>query len=165
VTREIDTLGCCRTAFFARPCRPVFATVESWIAERLWKKDILVRRRDRLLGEPLRLQEIALEIRSAHFGLADVTRNDPNVQMELGMMIALQMKVLLLRRSDDRTPLPFDLKGLTLVRYVLKPGPTLLAVSPETGQPQPFAEILNPFVEKSLSMEAALSMRIHSADP
>jgi hypothetical protein len=165
VTREIDTLGSCRTVFLARPFRPAFATVERWITEHLWKRHILLRRRDRLPGEPLRLEEIALEIRSAHLGLADVTRNDPNVQMELGMMIALQTRVLLLQRSDDRTPLPFDLKGLNLVRYVLKPGPSLLAVSPETGQCQPLDRILDPFVEESLTMDAALSVRAAGPRP
>jgi len=160
VTRETEILGSCRIAFYTRPFRPAYATVERWIAELLWKKEILVRRRDRNLGELLRLDEIALEIRSAHFGIADVTRCDPTAQMELGMMIALQKRVLLLQRSDDRTPLPFALKGLQLVRYTLRPGPTLLAPSPESGQLHSFAEVLDRFVEGcGLSVEAVPSIR------
>lgn len=136
-----------RTGFFARPFRPVFASVETCIARFLKPKNFRLDHYAPPLGEPLVLQELAFKIWSAEFGIADVTRCNPNVRMELGMMVALRKDVLLLQRQDDRSEQPFDLRGFPLVRYHLKPGPTMLAWTP-SGEPRPFEEVLGLFLEE-----------------
>jgi hypothetical protein len=135
-----------RSGFFARPFRPAFASVETCIARLLRPKNILLDHYVPPLGEPLVLQEIAFKIWSAEFGIADVTRCNPNVRMELGMMVALRKEILLLQRHDDRSEQSFDLRGFHRVRYDLKPGPTMLALTP-TGETRPFEEVLGPFIE------------------
>jgi hypothetical protein len=135
-----------RTGFFARPFRPAFASVETCIVRFLRQKNIRLDHYAPPLGEPLVLQELAFKIWSAEFGIADVTRCNPNVRMELGMMVALRKDVLLLQRQDDRSEQPFDLRGFPLVRYRLKPGPTMLAWTP-SGEPRLFEEVLAPFLD------------------
>jgi hypothetical protein len=159
VALSSESLSPCRLGFFARPFRPAFSSVERCIARFLRKKHILLDHHEPLLGEPLMLEEVVLKIRSSHFGIADITRCSPNVRMELGMMVALRKEVLLLQSHDDRSQQPFDLRGFPLVRYDLKPGPMLLALSPETGEPQPFEELLSGFIDRLRAARSAAATR------
>ncbi len=68
------------------------------------------------------ISEIINEIRGSHFGVVDITGLNPNVMLELGMMMVLERKFILLRQhdDDDDTQMPFDLKAHQIYRYKIE---------------------------------------------
>uniref|UniRef100_A0A831ZYV8 Molecular chaperone HtpG n=1 Tax=Desulfacinum infernum TaxID=35837 RepID=A0A831ZYV8_9BACT len=56
-------------------------------------------------------------IRTCQFGVADITRFNPNVMIEIGMLEMLGKPVVKIRDVDDETPLPVDIRGDLYCRY------------------------------------------------
>lgn len=58
-------------------------------------------------------------IQSCAYGIADVTRNNPNVLFELGIMIALGKPTIILKRRKQRLrlKLPSDLHAIEVVPF------------------------------------------------
>ena len=64
------------------------------------------------------ISELMSQIKSAHFGIADITGCSPNVMLELGMMMMLGKEIIIFKHSDDDTKLPpFDLQAFQLYQY------------------------------------------------
>lgn len=62
-------------------------------------------------------------IRACQFGVADITGNNPNVMLEIGMLEMLGKPVVKIRDSNDETPLPVDIRGDIYCSYsVVKVG-------------------------------------------
>jgi predicted nucleotide-binding protein len=56
-------------------------------------------------------------IRTCQFGVADITGNNPNVMLEIGMLEMLGKPVVKIRDIDDKTQLPVDISGNIYCTY------------------------------------------------
>src|SRR5205814_993394 len=63
------------------------------------------------------VRNIEKQIAAAHFGIADITGNNPNVMWELGVMFGLRKPVILLKDKTDTERTPFDLYSKLRVHY------------------------------------------------
>ena len=63
------------------------------------------------------VEDIKNQIAEAHFGLADITGNNPNVLWELGLMIGYGKPVIILKEKTDTVTTPFDLYGNYRIGY------------------------------------------------
>ncbi|MFC1712639.1 ATP-binding protein [Candidatus Poribacteria bacterium] len=63
------------------------------------------------------VESIKNHIAQAHFGIADITGNNPNVLWELGLMIGYGKSVIILKDQEDEEKTPFDLYGDYHVPY------------------------------------------------
>ncbi len=131
-----------RTGFIARPFAPSFEPVETWIAAQLRKKGVDARHYQHPPGRAYVLDEILGDIRKAHFGIADVTGCNPNVMLELGIMISLGKPRILLQVSDDPLEEPFNVRPFHLYRYEVRAGPELLVATPGSARMQPMEQVL-----------------------
>ncbi|HKK06649.1 MAG TPA: hypothetical protein VKA50_12460 [Gammaproteobacteria bacterium] len=64
-------------------------------------------------------QRVATALRSARFGIFDVSGWDPNVLLELGLAFGLSERTCVVARTDsvDQEPTPADLRGLGRIHY------------------------------------------------
>lgn len=69
------------------------------------------------IGKPNVVEDIKDQISRAHFGIADITGNNPNVMWELGYMCAARKEVIILKDKADSERTPFDLYGQYRVDY------------------------------------------------
>lgn len=135
-----------RTGFVARPFHRKFNIVEEYVGNFLESNDIRARHfKYAPGGGGYALDQIMASIRSSHFCIIDVTGCNPNVFLELGAMIALGKKFLLLRRSDDSTPLPFDIKPYNLYLYRVHQK-TIRVLQPATKRFEPVEDMLKDFI-------------------
>jgi molecular chaperone HtpG len=63
------------------------------------------------------VEDIKNQIAEAHFGIADITGNNPNVLWELGLMIGYGKQVIILKEKTDTVVTPFDLYGNYRIGY------------------------------------------------
>jgi len=63
------------------------------------------------------VEDIKNQIAEAHFGIADITGNNPNVLWELGLMIGYGKPVIILKDQTDTEETPFDLYGRYRITY------------------------------------------------
>jgi len=88
------------------------------------------------------------KVRSSHFGIVDITNCNHNVMLELGMMMVLGKRVILLRRHDDETKVPFNIGGYHYFEYEVEPGPEIRLKDPGTNQFEPIKRVLEDFVKR-----------------
>jgi molecular chaperone HtpG len=69
------------------------------------------------MNDPRIVNDIETQIRSAYFGIADITGNNPNVLWELGLMMGLNKPVVILKDKTDTAKTPFDVHGSYHVEY------------------------------------------------
>jgi hypothetical protein len=85
-------------------------------------------------------------IRTSHFCIADITGCNPNVLAEVGMMMILKKKILLLRRKGDDAPRPFNLNQMPLYEYEIShPQDEMSVWSPAGSRFQDFGTVLDRF--------------------
>jgi hypothetical protein len=110
------------SGFIARPYEgEEFAELERRVAAALEKNDIRARSYEPQGRHPLVITEITNQIKHCQFGIADITGSNPNVMAEVGMMMALSKRVLLLRRNGDPIERPFNVAGYDVHDYRLLP--------------------------------------------
>jgi molecular chaperone HtpG len=63
------------------------------------------------------VEDIKNQIAEAHFGIVDITGNNPNVLWELGLMIGYGKQVIILKEKTDTATTPFDLYGNYRIGY------------------------------------------------
>jgi hypothetical protein len=114
------TLSRQRTGFFARPFTRQFDVIDNYVRAYLREKGIEVQRYKHTQGHGVVVEEILKQIEASHFGVVEVTGSNPNVLMELGALRALKKPTLILRRADDESELPFDLRPFYHVQYAVK---------------------------------------------
>ena len=138
-----------RTGFIARPFDPKFNVVEDCITETLENKDICAEHYEFGPGkETFVIKEIMDKVRSSHFGIVDITNCNHNVMLELGMMMVLRKRFILLRRHDDETKVPFNISGYHYFEYEVEPGPEIRLKRPGTNQFEPIKGVLEDFVKR-----------------
>jgi molecular chaperone HtpG len=112
-----------RSCFFARPYHGDFQEVE---------EEVTILFRSPRVGinvispanKPVGLEvfrAIRASIIQCHFGIADITEANPNVLVELGLMIGAGKPVIILRNNEDTTPVPFDLNPYLQLQYKWAP--------------------------------------------
>ena len=107
-----------RLCFFAYPYDEQFHAVKDEVQRVLGPKhgvQVVVASRDLVDADGVR--NIEKQIAAAHFGIADITGNNPNVKWELGVMFGLRKPVILLKDKTDSEKTPFDLYTKLCVQY------------------------------------------------
>ena len=134
-----------RTAFVARPYAGEFAPVQAAIEATLGSFGVRARH---YTPESHRyvVEEIIAQITNAHFCIADLTGNNSNVIAEIGMMMVLGKKLLVLKRHGDEADIPFDLSQFNIWDYDLGRENELLVRSAADGRMGAFGNVLEPFL-------------------
>jgi molecular chaperone HtpG len=107
-----------RSCFFAYPFQERFHKLRDYIINFLLDKYGI-----KLTATSLEqinsniVEDIQSQISKSHFGIADITGNNPNVMWELGLMIGFRKPVIILKDKTDSIPTPFDVYGHYRVSY------------------------------------------------
>lgn len=145
-----------RAGFFARPFKAESSPVETAIKSEMERHGILARQ---FVQRPAAdtINEIMNQIGRAHFGIADITRSNPNVMLEVGMMIIQNKRLLLLRDIDDTTELPFDTNQYPYFAYSINGEGDALSVSffRADGTEVPLSSVVEDFLNYLLDKDPA----------
>ena len=107
-----------RTAFFAYPFEQKFHRLRDEVKRVLLEKyGIQLKATSIATHEENVISDIKKQISSAHFGIADITGNDPNVLWELGLMTGYGKPVIVLKDKSDDSAVPFDVSTAYRVEY------------------------------------------------
>jgi hypothetical protein len=136
-----------RSAFIARPFKPEMEKLENCITKCLLENGIKAEHYEPSGGRPQILEDIVKSIRSSHFVIADLTGNNPNVLLELGIAIASEKEVLIFKSKDDQADLPFDLNPYPYYRYAIGPRGRI-SISKPAGGSTPCRDIVKKLVSK-----------------
>jgi len=107
-----------KSCFFAYPYDDRFHAVKDEVQRVLGRKHgvrVVVASMDLVDADAVR--NIEKQIAAAHFGIADITGNNPNVMWELGLMFGLRKPVILLKDKTDTERTPFDVYSKIRVHY------------------------------------------------
>lgn len=140
------TLNRERKGFIARPfVGEDFQYVEDYINEYLHVKGIHVDHYSYSPGGGIIIENLMEKIKQAHFGIADITENRPNSLLELGMMMILDKKFIILKRKDDDKEVPFDISAYQYYRYE-KEGVKFVFFEPGNNNPLNIDDIFDSFI-------------------
>jgi len=116
-----------RSCFFAYPFQDKFHVLRDEIKRLLSREEYGIE----LMATSIEMkdssvvEDIKNQIAEAHFGIADITGNNPNVLWELGLMVGYGKPVIILKDQIDTEKTPFDLYGNYRIGYqVVKDGAT-----------------------------------------
>jgi hypothetical protein len=135
-----------RTAFVARPYGGDFTSTQERVETALAKKGVQARHFTAQMNRAV-IDEIVSQVRNSHFCVVDLTGNNPNVLTEVGMMIALGKKLVVLRRRGDDSPMPFDVSHYTYWEYEPHGADELYVWSPADNTTIPLDDVLGRFLE------------------
>lgn len=137
-----------RTAFVARPFTPQHTELQNRL-EKCLRKEGVCSRHYVPMGDRYVVADIVSSIRNSHFCIADVSGATPNsnVLAEVGMMIVLEKKLILLRErgSGIEASIPFDLAQYPIWEYELGPEEELRVWSAGQHEMIPFGRVLQEF--------------------
>lgn len=109
-----------RSCFFAYPFQPQFHALRDEIKRLLTGKyGVKLMATSIEMKNASIIDDIKQQIAETHFGIADVTGNNPNVLWALGLMVGYGKPVIILKDNTDTTSTPFDLYGNYQVVYQL----------------------------------------------
>lgn len=149
-----------RSGFIARPFNADFKVVEDVLRTVLEKNHIQARGYQHPPGGGIVVEGIMTQIRNSHFGIADITRCNPNVMLELGMMMIVHQdpkKIVLLRAEQDNTECPFDLQPYN--QYVYKLEENMMSFfNPKDNTSEPADNAIQAFVENVLSNDPCFAV-------
>lgn len=137
-----------RSGFIARPFARDFSDVEEELVALFSSRGVRARRyvpegRTRYI-----IDEIMLQIRHSHFGVADITGSNPNVLAEVGMMMSWSKQFMLIRRKGDSSPPPFNVNQYPVYDYELRAGQGLRLWNAPDNKYESFEERLDNFIEQ-----------------
>jgi len=135
-----------RTAFVARPYGGDFTSVQERVERALGGKGVQARHFTAEMNRAV-IDEIVSQIRNSHFCVVDLTANNPNVLTEIGMMIVMGKKLLVLRRRGDDSQIPFDISHYTYWEYEPHGTEQLHVWSAAENTTIPFDDVLERFLE------------------
>jgi hypothetical protein len=135
-----------RTAFVARPYGGEFTSIQERVEKALASKNIQARHFTAEMNRAV-IDEIVSQIRNSHFCVVDMTGNNPNVLTEVGMMIVLGKRLLVLRRRGEDSMLPFDVSHYTYWEYEPHGSDQLHVWSPAEDTTIPFDIVLGRFLD------------------
>ncbi|MGE0083002.1 MAG: ATP-binding protein [Desulfococcaceae bacterium] len=104
-------LNAYRSCFFAYPFKEPFHSLKSKLTELLGKKHGIKLNASQEVRDHSVVESIKRQIAESHFGIADISENNPNVMWELGVMIGFGKPAILLKNKEDTTETPFDILG------------------------------------------------------
>ena len=114
-----------RSCFFAYPFRDEFHRLRDEIAQILKENYGIQLTATSLEQRGTNIvEDIKNQIAAAHFGIADITGNNPNVLWELGLMIGYSKPVIILKDQADESPTPFDVHGEYRLTYRIVKDPS-----------------------------------------
>lgn len=135
------------SGFIARPFEKSFSEVDEKIVELFKTKGVRARRYEPEGGRRFIIDEIMSQIRNSHFGVADITGSNPNVLIEVGMMMSLKKHFMLIRAKGDPSSPPFDISQYPLYEYEL--GTEGLRIwNPTDSKYQSFEQVLYRFIDQ-----------------
>jgi molecular chaperone HtpG len=107
-----------RSCFFGYPFRDTFHALRDEIRRILASEyGIKLMATSLEIKDSSVVEDIKNQIAEAHFGIADITGNNPNVLWELGLMIGYGKPVIILKDKTDKVKTPFDVYGNYRVEY------------------------------------------------
>jgi len=107
-----------RSCFFAYPFQEKYHHLRDEVVSILRRNwGIRLKTTSLEMNDPRVVDDIESQIRSAHFGIADITGNNPNVLWELGLMMGQNRPVVILKDRTDSARTPFDVHGSYRVEY------------------------------------------------
>ncbi|MGB7087729.1 MAG: hypothetical protein WBD47_19380 [Phormidesmis sp.] len=136
-----------RTGFVARPFDRRFEDIYDCIVKYLAENEIQVQQYTHRPGSDFVVSEIMEQVSQAQFGIADITGINPNVMLELGMMMVLRKKLILLRRHDDESVLPFDIKPYHCYEYEIH-SQGIRIFNPSSSRPETLDSVLANFIKE-----------------
>ncbi|MEZ5478426.1 MAG: GAF domain-containing protein [Thiolinea sp.] len=109
-----------KTGFVARPFGGDFDKIGEAISKYFQEEKILARHYDTDIQGGLIITQIIKQIKESHFCIADISNNNPNVLMEVGIMIAENKPIRLIRRHDLDDQIPFNVSGYQIYKYKIQ---------------------------------------------
>jgi hypothetical protein len=106
-----------RTGFIARPFDDRFDFIARSIERAFQAQRIRATTYRATPGGALIVSEMLAQLNAAHFGIADITLVNGNVLVEVGAMLATGKPLVLLKRVDDDSKVPFDIAGYQYYSY------------------------------------------------
>ncbi len=88
------------------------------------------------------VREIVDQIRKSRFGIADITGSNPNVLMEVGVMITSGKDVLLIKKYGDDTQTPFNVSGHHAHEYRMSSAGQIEIKRPDENRFRPFSDAM-----------------------
>lgn len=142
-----------RSGFYVRPFDAKYVKIENFIGNYLHAKKIQVQRFVNPGGGRPVINDIIKMIRMSHFGIVDITGLNPNVLVEVGMLLGLKRQVMLIKEAGDAAPTPFNLSAYEIHKYqVLQEGaeaePTVEFYDPGANNYVPAEQALGRFLEE-----------------
>lgn len=136
-----------KAGFIARPFGPEFDNVEACIKRVLKDCDASAQHYNYIPGSGFVVDDLMRQMGASQFGIADITNLNANVLLELGMMMKVfDKRLLILRRKDDKNELPFDLRPFQCYQYELIEGPEVRIWEPGSYQFEPLEPKLKEFI-------------------
>lgn len=132
--------------FVARPFDSSSNRIGKEIEEYLREQSIEISTYDPDRGGGIVPEDLVTQIRDCLFGVADITGSNPNVLMEVGVMISVEKKVILLKDYKDSDEIPFNVSNYYVHRYRISEKGTLEVKPPQGTQFKPFNEIMDAFL-------------------
>ena len=140
-----------RTGFIARPFEEKFDLISKAVEKIFQNNRIQATVYRPASGGLLIVDEMMAQIDSSHFGIVDITSLNNNVLVEIGAMIAARKPLIIMRnRSDENTPLPFDIAGRQCYLYEAE-GEEIVICDANTRRS--LQEFVSEFIHNSLLAE------------
>ena len=133
-----------KLGFYSRPFQRSFEPIQVQINDCLRK---LAQAHAQHYDQPATGQvpeDIIREIKQSRFGIADVTAANQNVMLELGMMLGLDKKVLIIRAEETEYDPPYNVSNLSTYQYSYE-GQTVVFKDP-TGRQRTLDDVIKRFV-------------------
>jgi hypothetical protein len=138
------------TCFMIRPFEEKYAAVERALAGGFERAGFRLIHYEHAPGDSIVISGIIKEIARCHCGVADVSENNSNVMLELGMLMAEGKNFLLLKKKGaDTDSLPFDLTAYNHYEYVERNG-RLFYVNPANQDSEPLDPKIIEFCRNSV---------------
>jgi hypothetical protein len=108
-----------RTGFFARPFNSRFVDLERSVKPAFTALGVRFSPYQDTAAGGLIVSEILRQIHAAHFGVVDISGDNPNpnVLIELGVMFSAGKPTLIFKAKGDASEIPFDARAHQIYRY------------------------------------------------
>jgi hypothetical protein len=136
-----------RSGFVARPFSSEFSRIEEMLSRAMRARGVMARHYEPASGRGLIVEDLMKQLRNSHFVVCDITQASASVIAEVGMALFAHKPMLLIRRKDDDTPLPFDLGHHPVYSYDAT-GDELRVWNSADGQFQSIDVILDGFIDE-----------------
>jgi hypothetical protein len=149
-SKSINSLNPYRTGFIARPFAVEFEFLEKAAKEIFRRKQIRVNAYQHPIGKGLVVTQMLAQIHAAHFGIADITGLNANVLIEFGAMASSGKPILVFRKKDESSALPFDMAGYQYYEYSIHDGSIITYSTADSTSRISLEDTINSFIGGTL---------------